>query len=125
LPRPQAEDTEIKRTVRLLGGEKVLNRAVRSRLDAHDLLRAGLPGPVLEHLVKGVPILRAAHHHGLEKAVGVIVRTYQRHKETPKKRLSPEQSGRTWKFAEILGRASDIFGSKSEAEDWLERQRWR
>jgi putative toxin-antitoxin system antitoxin component (TIGR02293 family) len=35
--------------------------------------------------------------------------------------LSPEQSGRAWKFAEILGRAIDLFGSKPEAEAWLER----
>jgi putative toxin-antitoxin system antitoxin component (TIGR02293 family) len=57
----------------------------------------------------------------LEKAVGISYRTYQRRREVPDKPLSPEQSGRTWKFAEILGRAIDLFGSQTEAEEWMER----
>ncbi|MGA9795901.1 MAG: antitoxin Xre/MbcA/ParS toxin-binding domain-containing protein [Rhizomicrobium sp.] len=114
------EDVEISRTVKLLGGRKTLNHLVCSRLEAHDLLEKGLPSIVLEHLVKGVAILRV-QHHGLEKAVGISVRTYQRHKEAPRKRLNQEQSGRTWKFAEILGRAIEIFGSQSDAEEWLDR----
>jgi putative toxin-antitoxin system antitoxin component (TIGR02293 family) len=34
--------------------------------------------------------------------------------------LSPEQSGRAWKFAEILAKATEVFGSQEEAERWLE-----
>lgn len=115
----QCEDKEIIRTVNLLGGKKILNHKVCSRLEAHDLLEKGLPGTVLEHLVKGVTLLKA-QQHGVEKAFGISLRTYQRHKEMPKKRLSPEQSGRAWKFAEILGRAIEIFGSLREAEAWLD-----
>jgi putative toxin-antitoxin system antitoxin component (TIGR02293 family) len=37
------------------------------------------------------------------------------------KSLSPEQSGRTWKVAEILTKATSILGPKEEAEQWLER----
>ena len=33
--------------------------------------------------------------------------------------LSPEQSGRVWKFAEVLGLARTIFGSDDAAEAWL------
>src|SRR6185312_3850912 len=57
----------------------------------------------------------------LEKAVGISLRTYQRRKDEQDKRLSPEQSGRAWKLAEILARAIAIFGSREEAEEWLER----
>ena len=117
---PQSEDREIRRTVAILGGKKILSRTVSSRLEAHDLLQKGLPGHVLGYMVKGLEILKVPHH-GVEKAVGMSVRTYQRHKENPKKRLSPEHSGRTWKFAEILGRATEIFGSQREAEEWLDR----
>jgi putative toxin-antitoxin system antitoxin component (TIGR02293 family) len=39
----------------------------------------------------------------------------------PARPLSLEQSGRTWKFAEILARATAVFGSQQEAEQWLER----
>jgi putative toxin-antitoxin system antitoxin component (TIGR02293 family) len=62
-----------------------------------------------------------AHHGSLEKAVGISLRTYQRRKDALDKPLSPEQSGRAWKFAEILGRATELFGSQGEAEAWLER----
>ena len=57
----------------------------------------------------------------LEKAVGMSLRTFQRRKDAPAKPLSQEQSGRTWKFAEILAKATDVFGSQGEAEQWLER----
>ena len=33
--------------------------------------------------------------------------------------LSQEQSGRAWKFAEILATATEVFGSQSEAEQWM------
>jgi uncharacterized protein (DUF2384 family) len=89
-----AEDAEISRTVELLGGRRTLHRRVHSRLEAHDLLREGLPAQALNHLVNQVDILRASHHGSLEKAVGISLRTYQRHKETPDRPLSvrPETS---------------------------------
>ena len=114
------DDPEVGRTAELLGGRSTLRRRVRSRLEAHDLLRDGLPGHALKHLVTKVGLL-GAQHGGLEKAVGVSLRTYQRRKEALDKPLSLEQSGRTWKFAEILGRATDLFGSQAEAERWLEQ----
>ena len=118
---PSDEDVGVGRTVRLLGGQHTLHRRVRSRLEAHDLLREGLPGHALQHLVGCVSIFRVAQHGSMEMAVGISLRTYQRRKDAPDKPLSPEQSGRTWKFAEILGRATDLFGSQEEAEQWLER----
>ena len=115
------EDVKISRTVELLGGRRTLHRLVRSRLEAHDLIQKGLPGYALRRLVTHVAILRAPHHGSLEKAVGISLRTYQRRKDAPDRPLSPEQSGRTWKFAEILGRAIELFGSQPDAEEWLER----
>jgi putative toxin-antitoxin system antitoxin component (TIGR02293 family) len=121
LAPPTIEDAEISRTVALLGGRRALRRSVRSRLEAHDMLQKGLPGHALKHLVDYVAILRASHHGGMEKAVGISLRTYQRRMDALDKPLSPEQSGRTWKFAEVLGRAIALFGSQAEAEAWLER----
>src|SRR5260370_9472837 len=37
------------------------------------------------------------------------------------KGLNQEQSGRTGKFAEILAKATTIFGSQERAEQWLEK----
>lgn len=118
---PTIEDVAINRTVELLGGRRTLHRPVRNRPEAHDLLQKGLPGHALRHLVNDVAMLRAPHHGSLEKAVGISLRTYQRRKGAPDKKLSPVQSGRAWKFAEILGRAIELFGSQAEAEQWLER----
>ena len=121
LTQPTIEDAEISRTVALLGGRRTLHRPIRSRLEAHDLLRTGLPGHALKHLVDYVGIFRLPHHGSMEKAVGISLRTYQRRMDALDKPLSLEQSGRAWKFAEILGRAIALFGSQPEAEDWLER----
>jgi putative toxin-antitoxin system antitoxin component (TIGR02293 family) len=113
------EDREVVRTAEVLGGPKTLERPVRSRLEAHDLIERGFRPKVIDHLVKQVWLLHSHRH--LEKAVGISLRTYQRHKEKPEKRFSPEQSGRAWKFAEILSRATGVFGSQEEAEEWLGR----
>lgn len=56
------ESVEISRTAALLGGRRILHRLVRSRLEAHDLLKDGLPGHALEYLVTGVSMLRAPGH---------------------------------------------------------------
>jgi putative toxin-antitoxin system antitoxin component (TIGR02293 family) len=111
---PTIEDVAINRTVELLGGRRTLHRPVRNRPEAHDLLQKGLPGHALRHLVNDVAMLRAPHHGSLEKAVGISLRTYQRRKGAPDKKLSPVQSGRAWKFAEILGRAIELFDGQNE-----------
>lgn len=58
----------------------------------------------------------------LEKAVGMSLRTWQQRKDNPSGPLSREESGRLWKFAKILARATDIFGSQAEAEQWLKHR---
>ena len=53
--------------------------------------------------------------------MGVSLRTMQRKRGDAAKRLSTEQAGRTWQFAEILARATQVMGSQEAAEHWLER----
>jgi putative toxin-antitoxin system antitoxin component (TIGR02293 family) len=118
---PTIEDADVSRTVALLGGRETLKRSVHSRLEAHDLLEEGLPARALDFLVSYVAFLRAPHHGSLEKAVGISLRTYQRRKDALDKPLSPQQSGRTWKFAEILGRVIRLFGPQADAEEWMKR----
>jgi len=102
----------------LLGGPRILSRRITSTLDAHELLLDGLPGSALTHFVSHLLFIKT---DSLEKAFGMSLRTFQRRKDAPNKPLSQEQSGRTWKFAEILAKATDVFGSQEEAELWLER----
>jgi putative toxin-antitoxin system antitoxin component (TIGR02293 family) len=116
-PEVEEADPGVGRTVRLLGGRRVLRRRIRSRLEAHDLIQEGIPARALAHLVANVPLAQV----DLEKAVGISLRTYQRRQESLDQPLSREQSGRAWKFAEILGRVTEAMGSQDEAERWLER----
>jgi putative toxin-antitoxin system antitoxin component (TIGR02293 family) len=111
-------DHDIARTYALLGGTDTIRKPVRNSLEAHDVLMLGLPSAALLHLTSQVAFL--ATDAALEKAIGISVRTLQRRKkDAPDAVLSVDQSNRTWKFAEILGRASEIFGSRAEAEAWL------
>jgi putative toxin-antitoxin system antitoxin component (TIGR02293 family) len=120
LETPTTETLELQRVVDLLGGVRVFRHRLKRRLDAHEVLTHGLPGAALMHLIDNLTIIP---HHGasLEKAVGMSRRTFQRRKSASAKLLSQEQSGRTWKFAEILAKATAVLGSQAEAEQWLER----
>jgi len=82
------------------------------------MLLRGLPATALIHLVRSLAFLKIL---SIEKAVGMSLRTFQRRKDAPTKPLSKAQSGRTWKFAEILAKATAVLGSQEEAEHWLER----
>ncbi len=113
------EAMELERVANLLGGAEVLQRPIRNPLDAHEMLLRGLPGKALSHLIDSLVILRM--HSSLQKAFGMSLRTFQRRRDAPTKPLNKEQSGRTWKFAEILAKATEVFGSQKEAEQWLER----
>ena len=118
--RTQAtEVAELQRVADLLGGTRILRHTVRSQLDAHDVVLQGLPGTALQHLIDRLSVLHKTA--SLEKAVGMSLRTFQRRRGAPAKRLSQEQSGRAWKFAEVLAKATSVFGSQIEAEQWLER----
>lgn len=109
---------DIERTFALLGGEDTIGAPVRTTMEAHDLLMVGLPSQALLHLAKEVAFLNVEIN--LDKAIGISVRTLQRRKnDGDASTLSVEQSNRTWKFAEILGRTTEIFGSQKDAEAWL------
>jgi putative toxin-antitoxin system antitoxin component (TIGR02293 family) len=97
----------------------VLHHPLLRPLDVHELLSQGLPGAALTHLAGKVLLLRDQVF--LELAIGISLRTLQRVKVAPDRPLSREQSGRVWKFAEILAKATEVFGSQQEAEHWLER----
>ncbi len=112
-------NTKLEQIVALLGGSRVLPHPLSGPLDAHEMLLQGLPGQALTHLVDSLVVLRRTA--SLEKAVGISLRTFQRRRDAPAKPLSQEQSGRAWKFAEILARATALLGSQEEAEGWLER----
>jgi putative toxin-antitoxin system antitoxin component (TIGR02293 family) len=100
----------------LLGGRALLRTRSLAPLDVHTIIEQGFSSKALGHLADQVQVLGAAAVH---KAVGMSVRTSQRRKLTPRKPLSPEQSGRAWKFAEVLAKATEVFGTQRAGEEWL------
>lgn len=121
--KAEAYDAHYMKVFAFLGSVKSLGRHYNdlvargpSSVALHEFLAKGLPGEVLVTLVKKV---RSIEPIDVGNAVGVSVRTLQRKSHAPNALLTKEQSGRTWKFAEILTKATDVFGSQSEAERWL------
>lgn len=103
----------------LLGGNRILQHRLNNSLDAHEMLLHGIPGAALVHLVEHLATLQKSP--AFERAIGTSLRTIQRRKDAPAKKLNQEQSGRTWKFAEILAKATAVLGSQDEAEQWLQQ----
>lgn len=102
----------------LFGGRRILRSEIESDLDAHALLHRGLPRGALTSLIDNlhdIPVVEVS------EALGISLRTLQRHKNTPVLQLDVQQSGRAWKFAEILAKATRVLGSQDEAEQWLRR----
>jgi putative toxin-antitoxin system antitoxin component (TIGR02293 family) len=113
------EAGDLQRAADLLGGAKILRRELKGPFDVHEMILHGLPGKALAHLVDHLTVLPKSG--SLEKAIGMSLRTFQRRKDAPEKPLSLEQSGRAWKFTEILAKAMAVFGSQEAAEQWLGR----
>ena len=75
---------------------------------------------IIVELVGSLLVLTAIG--SVEKAIGMSYRTLQRKKDKPEQTLDVEQSGRAWKFAELLTMATGVFGSQKAAESWFESQ---
>jgi len=100
----------------LLGGPKVVGKYPADSLAAHEMLERGLPNTAIKHLLDSMTTLA---QESIEGAIGMSVRTRQRREKHPTELLSQDQTARTWKLAEILTRATSVFGSRTAAEQWL------
>lgn len=109
---------ELQTISNLLGGRRILRSEIENDLDAHTLLHRGLPRGALTSLIDNLHVI---HADEASQALGVSLRTLQRHRAAPVERLDVQQSGRAWKFAEILAKATRVLGSQDEAERWLRR----
>lgn len=100
----------------LLGGSATLRHRVRTYLDVHDAITRGIPGSTLAVLLKQV---QALPEHEVLNAIGVSARSARRHRRHAREALNAGQSGRVWTFAEVLARATAVFGGQGAAERWL------
>ena len=89
-----------------------------STLSVHDQIARGLPAHALVNMGGRLAVLDMMDTLG--PAIGISERTFHRwKKEPPDAPLSPEVSGRLWKFAEILAKATEVLGTQVAAENWL------
>lgn len=114
-----AEVNDFEPLVSLFGGTGALKHNVSTPIEAHELIKDGIPSGALENLVTNLQVMEASD--AFEFALGISQRTFQRHKASGGKTLSTEQSSRTWNFASVLTKAASVLGSQSEAEAWLVR----
>jgi putative toxin-antitoxin system antitoxin component (TIGR02293 family) len=105
-------------TAELLGGRKVLHDDVTSEVEAHRLVLEGLPAGAMTGLIASLGAMSAG---SVLSALGVSQRSFARRKASPKGRLPSDESGRLWQLAGVVAQAARVFGSKDEAEHWLER----
>ena len=104
----------------LLGGDDVCASTIRNDLDVHEWLEQGIPNRVLIRFIEQLDELKQST--SLKKVIGMSLRTIQRRKDgDPEQTLSLEQGNRLWRFATILAKAKEVFGSQQEAEYWLDR----
>lgn len=102
--------------IKVMGGERLIGR-VESDITVHDLITEGFPTGSALHFLDRLTVVDSTD---AAKAMGVSLRTIQRlKKKGADERLSPDQSDRTWQFAEVLARATEVFGTQEAAEHWL------
>lgn len=99
----------------LLGGKKILKRAISAQDDMQDALRSGLPFEALEAFTKTMGVPTAA----VTKVLGVAPRTLARRKD--KRSFSPAESDRLYRLARVALMAIHVLGSQEKAKQWLER----
>jgi putative toxin-antitoxin system antitoxin component (TIGR02293 family) len=92
---------------------------LKSRLDVHSAIVEGVfPYGSLILLLSGFKTLNESD---LVDVLGISTRTLRRQRETPKKPMPADLASRTWLFAETLAKATEVFGSRENAEAWMDR----
>ena len=105
---------ETETIVEILGGRKVLGKTIKNPEDLAHLIRKGLP-------VGSISALAAKLHIGnsvLSRKLGIPQRTLTR-RITQHSRLTPAESDRTVRLAQVYANAAETLGSGDKAAAWL------
>jgi len=101
--------------VALLGGKKVLKRAIIERREMQEVVRSGLPFGALEALSNTTGIPTAA----ITRVLGLAPRTLARRKD--KRVFNLVESDRLYRLARMACVAIQVLGSQEKAKEWLAR----
>lgn len=100
--------------VNLLGGENVLHTMPRVLMDWIPLVRKGLPSASVDALMRITHITQSELAH----ALAIPERTLARRKREGV--LSPEESSKFVRFAQVVERAEIVFEDTDSALNWLQ-----
>ena len=112
--RLDLEANILERTLKRLMGNRTTD--ARSAFDVHEMIEKGLPSQDILSFIDSVKLFN--DKKVVIKVIGISERTLYRRINKPEP-LTTEQSSRTWRFAETLTKAEDVFGDPAEAERWM------
>jgi len=98
----------------VLGGRRVLGKAVKKADDLADLIRKGLPADSITALAEKLEIGNAA----LSQKLGIPQRTLTR-RLSRRSRLTAAESDRTVRLARVYANAVEMIGDEAKAVEWL------
>jgi putative toxin-antitoxin system antitoxin component (TIGR02293 family) len=98
----------------VLGGEVILGRVVRRSGELAEMVREGLPVRSLFLLAERLDLRQAE----ISEKIGIPQRTLTR-RITQDSRLTPAESDRTVRLAQVYANAAETLGSGDKAAAWL------
>lgn len=104
---------EPRHTGEVLGGRRVLGKAVTSLLELNDAVERGLPKATLRIVVQRV-FSDASEQRAMMRRI-VPEATYKRRRD----RLSPAESERTERLARVVAIAEDVWQDREQARRFL------
>lgn len=110
----QEAKMETQAIVEILGGRKVLGRAIRRPDDLANLVRKGLPVASVTSLAEKLHVGNAA----LSRKLGIPQRTLTR-RLSEASLLTPAESDRTARMARVYASAVEMIGDEEKAIGWL------
>jgi putative toxin-antitoxin system antitoxin component (TIGR02293 family) len=105
---------ETQNIAEILGGRKVLGKAVKKPDDLAHLIRTGLPASSIAVLADKLHIGNAA----LSRTLGIPPRTLTR-RLSEASLLTPSESDRTVRMARVYACAVEMIGDEEKAVEWL------
>lgn len=98
----------------VLGGRRILGKAVRNPEDLAQLVRKGLPAGSVSALAESLHVANRV----LSSKLGIPQRTMTR-RLGQARHFTQAESDRIMRVARILGHAVDMIGDKEKASAWL------
>lgn len=105
---------EIEAIVDVLGGRRVVGKAVKNPDDLAQLVRTGLPAGSIPALAERLHLGNSA----LSRKLGIPQRTLTRRLSLGV-RLTPAESDRTVRMARVFANAVEMIGDRTKAIEWL------